>query len=594
MKKNLLTLMVLLTVALSVSAQKYVGGDLSLVPSYEQAGDKWLDAEGNVINTKYSDGIITYVHEVAGWNAVRVRLLADPSKDDNVIDDDFLATCQDLDYVKKLGKRIKDAGMSFLLDIFYSDTWTDVSKQWIPAGWGFDKSTATATVAAKVKSYTTEVLNELVAYGATPDFVQIGNEVSYGMLWDNLAGSNKGTHFFSTGGEYSTYTKQITRFATLLKAAAEGVRASNCPTAKIVLHCERTGSSNQVKNFYTWVEQAGFTDYDIIGLSYYPIWHGRLTQLNSTLATLKYYYPNKDVHIVETGYQHTKPSAFKKGEQNTEATWPYSTAGQAAFLQDLVATLKTYENVTGLYYWQPEECGNGADAEDKNRVMSHWDNRGFWSISWKTGSHALDSKNALMTLKTFISDADDEEPTDVTDQYITNASFASDISGWTNTGGTAQWKQNAWGSLSNYCEFAWTGSAIVDQEVVQTPTLPADSYKLTVNCASDNGSKGLFLIAGDQSKEMIGTGNPETFAVEFTIPSETSVKIGVKLQNTTATWVNFDNFTLQRTKTAGIHDITTASGKVSKAWYSFDGRRLSSKPSKKGVYINNGKKVLVK
>lgn len=189
MKKHLL-LSLFTLLALTANAQKYVGGDLSLVPAYETAGDQWLDADGNVINTKYSDGMITFMHDVAGWNSVRVRLLADPSQDDMV------ATCQDLNYVKKLGKRIKDAGMNFLLDIFYSDTWTDVSQQWIPAAWGYDKSTATATLAAKVKSYTTEVLNELVTYGATPDFIQIGNEVSYGMLWDNASGKNKGTNFF--------------------------------------------------------------------------------------------------------------------------------------------------------------------------------------------------------------------------------------------------------------------------------------------------------------------------------------------------------------------------------------------------------------
>ena len=142
----LLTLLTLSTIG--IYAQKYVGGDLSLVPAYEVAGDIWQDADGNAINTKYSDGMITYVHEVAGWNAVRVRLLVDPTADGKA------ATCQDLEYVKKLGKRIKDAGMDFLLDIFYSDTWTDVSQQWIPASWGYNRSTATETLAAKVKGTT--------------------------------------------------------------------------------------------------------------------------------------------------------------------------------------------------------------------------------------------------------------------------------------------------------------------------------------------------------------------------------------------------------------------------------------------------------
>ena len=161
MKRTLLLTM-FTVLALTLSAQKYVGGDLSLVPAYEAAGDVWLDAKGNKINTEYDDGMITYVKEVAEWNAVRVRLLVDPTKDDAP------ATCQDLEYVKALGKRIKDAGMSFLLDIFYSDTWTDVSQQWIPTSWGYNKSTATETLAAKVKSYTTEVLNALVSNGATP------------------------------------------------------------------------------------------------------------------------------------------------------------------------------------------------------------------------------------------------------------------------------------------------------------------------------------------------------------------------------------------------------------------------------------------
>ena len=122
MKKLTTTMMMMVMMVVTASAQKLLGGDLSLVPAYEQAGDVWLDAEGNAINSKYADGMITYMRDVAKWNSVRVRLIVDAAADDKV------ATCQDLDYVKKLGKRIKDAGMNFLLDIFYSDTWTDVKQ----------------------------------------------------------------------------------------------------------------------------------------------------------------------------------------------------------------------------------------------------------------------------------------------------------------------------------------------------------------------------------------------------------------------------------------------------------------------------------
>ena len=581
MRKVLLTL-IAIAIATTTMAQKVVGGDLSLVPAYEAAGDQWLDASGNVINTTYSDGMITYVRDVAKWNSVRVRLLVDPTKDDAP------ATCQDLDYVKKLGKRIKDAGMGFLLDIFYSDTWTDVSKQWIPTSWEYNKSTSAETLAAKVKSYTTEVLNALVNYGAKPDYIQLGNEVSYGMLWDSMTGASK-SNWFTMGSSYAEQETNIKRFVTLLKAAKEGVDASTAAGAKIILHCERTKTAAHCVNFYSWVEQAGFTDYDIIGLSYYPIWHGKLAQLKSTLQQLVQNFPNKQIQIVETGYQHTAPEKFGTDDTNTSSDWPYSPAGQASFLESLITELKKHTNVTGLYYWQPEECGNGADTNGNNRVMGNWDNRGFWNITWKSGQHALNSKDALMTLMTFI----DEESSDITSKYLINPSFDSDISGWTNTGGTAQWKQNTWAPLSNYCEFAWTGSAIVDQEVVQSPTLPAGSYKLSFNCATGNGATGLSLIAGDKSTAITGTGNVEAYSVEFSIAAEGSVKVGLKLQNTTATWINFDNFSLEAV-TTGISRINEDATTTDDNWYSLSGRKINGKPTAKGIYIHQHQKMVVR
>lgn len=590
MIKHALILLLLMTGGTAVNAQKYVGGDLSLVPAYEAAGDVWLDADGNAINTKYQDGMITYVKEVAEWNAIRVRLLVDPSQDDAP------ATCQDLEYVKKLGKRIKSAGMNFLLDIFYSDTWTDVTDQWIPASWGHNRNTETATLAAKVKSYTTEVLNALVSYGATPDFIQIGNEVSYGMLWDSKSGGSK-NNWFTFGKTYDQQSTQIVRFATLLKAAEEGVRASNCSTAKIVLHCERTLRADDVKSFYTWVEKAGFTDYDIIGLSYYPVWHGTLDKLRATLSTLNASFPNKKVHIVETGYLNSSKT-LGSSDINTSSTWPFTPAGQASFLKDLIATLNDFSNVTGLYYWQPEECGNGADANEVKRVMGNWDQRGFWELTWKSGSHKLICEKSLMTLNTFNGGSgyqgSEEDDNDMTNQYLTNPRFDSGIDGWTNTNGTAQWKQNTWGVLSNYCEFAWTGSAIINQEVVQTPTLLAGTYKLSVNCASDKGSTGIYLIAGDKSTEMVGTGDIGSFSVEFTVTTESSVKLGLRLQSTTATWVNFDNFRLEKTATSGIVSPLTSNLSPLTVWYSIDGRKLTGKPTTRGIYINNGKKVVIK
>ena len=124
-----------MTAAVSTDAVRVAGGDLSLVPAYEKVGDQWLNADGAVI-----DDMVSFVKNTCGWNAVRVRLFVEPGNDNDP------ATCQDIDYVSALGKRVKDEGMYFLLDIHYSDTWADVSKQAMPASWGMSASTATATV----------------------------------------------------------------------------------------------------------------------------------------------------------------------------------------------------------------------------------------------------------------------------------------------------------------------------------------------------------------------------------------------------------------------------------------------------------------
>ena len=94
-----------------------------MLPKYEQAGVVYRDKDGKSVN----DVIAFFKQE--GLNAMRVRLFVDPTRDSDK------AVCQDLDYAKALGKRIKDAGLALLLDFHYSDTWADPAKQWTPESW---------------------------------------------------------------------------------------------------------------------------------------------------------------------------------------------------------------------------------------------------------------------------------------------------------------------------------------------------------------------------------------------------------------------------------------------------------------------------
>lgn len=538
-----LTLILLLCSIITASAAdtsvRLRGGDLSLVPAYETAGDKWLDAGGKVINTTYSDGMITYLRDVWGWNAVRVRLLVDPSKDTE------LATCQDLAYVKALGKRIKDAGMYFLLDIFYSDTWTDVSQQWIPASWKMTQKTSTTSLANKVKSYTTTTINDLVAYGAAPDYVQIGNEVSYGMLWDSATGATKG-HILYPSSAYSKYTTQWTRFAALLNAAAQGVRESNASSAKIVLHTERTKTASEEVNFYTFVQNAGFTDYDVIGLSYYPAWHGTLSQLSQTLNSLSSSFPSKEIHIVETAYYNAEVT-LGSSDINTSSTWPFTPAGQAAFMTDLVNTLKNYTNVTGLYYWQPEECGNGANNKGVNQVKDDWDNRGLWEMSWKSGSHALTGSGVLTAMQGFAATSPggggggstDPVQTDISEKFANmdfeNGTYtdwqsdwiwnttnqAASVGSWDSPLCGGSYRLNCWQPSGT----ATSAGYIIKQSVAN---LPAGKYILSAAIHTD--ASGVYLVANGTKTQVSTTsswGEAYTVTAECTLTETGTLTIGI-------------------------------------------------------------------
>ena len=343
---------------------RWVGGDISLLPSYEAVNTPYKDANGSTI-----DNVLTYVHDSAHWNAARVRLFVNPVII-NPEDGKHQGEVQDLEYVKTLGKRIKDAGMAFMLDFHYSDTWADPTKQTIPSAW---KDIAQGQpMADKVYAYTKECLSALVAAGATPDFIQVGNEISYGMLW-----SSKGRDMVAPNSPYEDYQANWEKLSLYLNAGARACREI-CPNAKIVIHIERTTSATQCVNYFTYIGRNN-VDYDIIGLSYYPFWHGYFDKLNSTLIALRNSFPDKPVQIVETAYYNNYFPTDGSATYKTTDKWGASEVGQNGYIKDLCEAIKKHSNVTGLYYWFPEENGNGGASYDANKiVIDNWLNRGLW------------------------------------------------------------------------------------------------------------------------------------------------------------------------------------------------------------------------
>ena len=369
MKKTLL-LALCCILSLTITAQKYVGGDISMLKKFIDEGAIYKDYDDQPVEP------LTFFKQ-QGWNAQRVRLFVDPA---NATDTEKKeGAIQDLEYVKALGKSIKDAGFSLMLDFHYSDTWTHPGQHGTPAAW---KNLTADQMATKVYDYTKNCLQEMIKAGATPDFIQVGNEITDGML-------------FPTG----KISNSSESWSILINFIKEGIKACNeiCPQAKTVLHTE-LHNYDMVKTFYAKMANAT-VQYDIIGLSYYPDFHNSLTVFNTLLTQLETTYTGKQIMIVETGYGFEYQLAGAK--YNFTSTYPLTDAGQQKFTKALIETLNTHERVTGLFWWYPEYNLNGIINKTGTEDWSKDFTSGYWNgaLFWPRSGYPL---SAIKELKSFL------------------------------------------------------------------------------------------------------------------------------------------------------------------------------------------------
>ena len=389
--KRFFTLFIVALVCVCASARsRYVGGDISMLPQYEQHSSGYKNVSGQKITD-----LITFLKEACGWNTFRVRIFVHPSqKEPNYQTTDY-AVCQDLAYVTALGQRIKAAGAYFMLDFHYSDSWVDAGHIQAPAAW---KGASDEVMADSISAYTHMVLQTLKDAGATPDFVQVGNEIMYGLCGIQVHPYDK------SGDNWAGYLG-------LLHAGCNAVR-EECPNAQIIIHTDRPSNTGYNSYYYNKLVNDN-VDFDIIGLSYYPFWHGYLNSeqvadkkdknnLVNALKNLKTLFPDKRVHIVECAYnfQYWPTQGVN---YDTQDAWPCSVQGQYNFVKDLVDNLLPLENVDGINYWYPEDAGNGDYVNwttKEGLVEETWSNRGFWNEQSTTSGHAINKTGNVSGEKT--------------------------------------------------------------------------------------------------------------------------------------------------------------------------------------------------
>ena len=379
---------------------KVVGGDISLLTKYIDGGCVYYDYNGNRLSSVSS--VLAFLKS-QGLHSMRVRLFVEPSLAPE--DDQQEGVCQDLDYVKSLGKQIKDAGLKFLLDLHYSDTWTDPLQHSTPASWD---STDPTTLGNYLYDYTVDVLTQLKNAGAEPDDIQIGNEVTNGMLWPT-GHCYANEESVTTGNIVGT----MANFVLYLKQGAKACREI-CPNARIIIHTELSNNAWGTKNLYTTLDKYN-VDYDVIGLSYYSHYHGKLNVLEDVLSSLETSQPNKKIQIVETSYYYQWAPTVS-GDYDYSSTYPISEAGQKAFTEALIEKLKSHSNVNGLYWWWMEDNEYG---KSKPYVTEPWYGASLWNHN--NGKPC----QALAVLQNFLGGSSTSDALDVHAYFINQPGWST-------------------------------------------------------------------------------------------------------------------------------------------------------------------------
>jgi len=284
-----------------------------------------------------------------GVNAARLRLWVDPHSPKG---EPYGGGTCDLPCLLRLAARAKAQGMRLLLDLHYSDFWCDPGRQLVPKAWtGLDVE----ALAERVYDYTRDVLLALRSAGIEPEMVQVGNEIPTGMRWP------LGRLSDPVPGEKRTGYDTLARF---INAGCRSVR--NHSGAKVMLHLERSGDNAVWREWFDELLARG-ADFDVIGASYYPYWHGNFAALRANLNDMIARY-GRDVMVVETAYAFTSEH-FDPTEANANlvindslrcydgspAPYPLTMEGQRAFVKELLALVMGLDGGRGkgVYYWEP-------------------------------------------------------------------------------------------------------------------------------------------------------------------------------------------------------------------------------------------------
>jgi arabinogalactan endo-1,4-beta-galactosidase len=304
------------------------GADISSLPELEYHGGV-LRRDGEPVDS-------LSLLKAEGLNAVRIKVWNDPGNPDHFpANQTGPLRFNGPDQVVALARRAQAAGLRIMLDFHYSDWWADPQKQFMPHAW---QGMALPELCERLYQFTADILQQVQAEGVEVTWVQVGNEISHGMLWP----------LGFLPGNWPA-------LAALLRAGVAAVREA-APAAQVVLHLD--AGCDQIL-YRHWFDQAQALDvsWDCIGLSFYPCWHGSLPHLAENLQMLaeRYHCP---LLVVETAYPrqlHRQRNGQWLLQHTGAEPYPATPEGQVEFLRALAAVLHAVPKGLGqgLFYWEP-------------------------------------------------------------------------------------------------------------------------------------------------------------------------------------------------------------------------------------------------
>ena len=310
--------------------------DISYYPTILENGALFYNVQGNQIN--FLNSLIEN-----GVNTIRLRLWVNPINDSSSFNE-----------VKEFSALLKSLGFKIWITPHFSDTWAHAGQQQIPGSWesmNFDE------LKTRVYSYTSQIMSQI-----EPDYIQIGNEINTGILFP-----------------FGDIQNNSIQFIELLNQGVNAVR-SNSNITKIILHFAGYDGSQW---FFNLVDQV---DYDIIGISYYPIWHGKsLDELQLELTGLSDNF-EKEILIAETAYPFTlgwndwTNNIVGLEEQLILPDYPATPNGQQSFIRDLKSLIFDINNGIGFCYWGAELIAWDGENSENGSV---WENQALFDFENK-------------------------------------------------------------------------------------------------------------------------------------------------------------------------------------------------------------------